>query len=60
MDFDWNMGCCSCFNPFPPSFYYTHTDEEIKQIKEEMYIGLKALIEELSELEENRTVREND
>lgn len=25
-----------CFGLFPPSFYYTHTDEEIKLIIEEL------------------------
>lgn len=47
MDHKWELGCCSCFNPFPPSFYYTHTEEEIERITEDMRNRLYALIEEL-------------
>lgn len=33
----WLMGG-NCFGIFPPSFYYTHTEEEIKQAKEEILV----------------------
>lgn len=47
MDYQWELVCYSCFNPFPPSFYYTHTEEEIERITEDMRNRLYALIEEL-------------
>ena len=45
MDLKWELGCHNCFNPFPPSFYCTHTEEEIEQI----FADLRAYIEELKE-----------
>ncbi len=31
---------------FPPSFYYTHTEEEIECIKEELETKLRKILEE--------------
>ncbi len=45
-DLIWDLGYHSCFNPFPPSFYYTHTDEEIEQMIKDMPNRLRSLIEE--------------
>ncbi len=36
MDLEWKLMGGLCFGLFPPSFYYTHTDEEIKLIIEEL------------------------
>lgn len=47
MDLIWDLDCHSCFNLFPPSFYYTHTEEEVERITDEMQRKLLAYIEEL-------------
>lgn len=31
---------------FPPSFYYTHTDEEVERIKKELIAELRKILEE--------------
>jgi len=36
MDTKWNIMGERCFSPLPPSFYYTHTDEEIERIINEL------------------------
>lgn len=46
MDDLWYMFGGSCFGLFPPSFYYTHTEEEIKRITEREIAELHAMIEE--------------
>lgn len=46
MDNMWYLMGGSCFGLFPPSFYYTHTEEEIKQITEETLGDLYDMIEE--------------
>lgn len=35
MDDWWYLMGGSCFGLFPPSFYYTHTEEEIKRVTDE-------------------------
>lgn len=42
----WYLMGGSCFGLFPPSFYYTHTEEEIKQITEETLGNLYDMIAE--------------
>ena len=37
----------NCFSLFPPSFYLTHTQEEIDKITKETQEKLKKLIDEL-------------
>lgn len=46
MDDMWRLMGGSCFGLFPPSFYYTHTEEEIAQITEETFATLQAMIAE--------------
>lgn len=47
MDSVWyNMGG-SCWGLFPPSFYYTHTEDEVKRIKEETMKSLQEVIDKL-------------
>lgn len=46
MDDFWYMFGGSCFRLFPPSFYYTHTEEEIKSITEREIAVLYAMIDE--------------
>lgn len=36
----------SCFGLFPPSFYYRHTEEEIKRIEKEEIDKLKEIVNE--------------
>lgn len=46
MDKWWDFMGGNCFGLFPPSFYYTHTEEEIEQITAETTDRLYAKIEE--------------
>lgn len=46
MDDFWCLMGDNCFGLFPPSFYYTHTEEEIKRITEETMAELQALFDE--------------
>lgn len=46
MDDFWYFMGGNCFGLFPPSFYYTHTEEEIKRITEETMAELQALFDE--------------
>ena len=39
----WYLMGGSCFELFPPSFYYTHTEEEIKRIKDRELDKLRAI-----------------
>lgn len=45
MDDRWYFMGGNCFDLFPPSFYYTHTEEEIKRITEETMAELQALFD---------------
>lgn len=46
MDRWWyDSGGC-CFGIIPPSVYYTHTEEEVRQIKAEKIKELRDIIEE--------------
>ena len=47
MDDLWRDMDGSCWGLFPPSFYYTHTEDEIKRIKEETIKELYEMIEQL-------------
>ena len=51
MDDWWYYTGENCFGLFPPSFYYTHTQEEIEKITTEEKRKLRALIEQLNEYE---------
>ncbi len=46
MDNLWLFMGGSCWGLFPPSFYYTHTEEEIEQITNETLERIKKLIDE--------------
>lgn len=46
MDDFWYFMGGNCFGLFPPSFYYTHTEEEIKRITDETMAELQALFDE--------------
>ena len=39
----------SCWRLFPPSFYYTHTEEEIERITVETKARIQALIDQLGD-----------
>ena len=44
----------SCWELFPPSFYRTHTEEEIEEATAKAMEGLDELLEELREREGKR------
>ena len=46
MNRQWRMMGGNCFALFPPSFYYTHTPEEIERIKWEQIEGIKKILSE--------------
>ena len=47
MDRMWEFMGGSCWGLFPPSFYYTHTEEEIERIKKETIERLQQRIDEM-------------
>jgi hypothetical protein len=47
MDRMWEFMGGSCWGLFPPSFYYTHTEEEIERIKKETIERLQQMIDEM-------------
>lgn len=47
MDEWWYFMGGNCFELFPPSFYYTHSEEEIKQIKDETLAKAYSMINQL-------------
>ena len=57
MDDWWYYTGGNCYGLFPPSFYYTHTEEEVRRITDETVESLRALIKDL---EDKRTLQEND
>lgn len=44
----------SCFGLFPPSFYYTHTPEEIEEITNRELEKIKQMLAELEAAEQNK------
>ena len=44
LDKMWYFLGGNCFGIFPPSFYYTHTEQEIEQQKKETIEKLKAIL----------------
>lgn len=49
MDEWWYLFGGSCFQCFPPSFYYTNTKEEIDRITREKIENLRAIMKEYEE-----------
>ena len=49
MDEMWRWMGGSCWGLFPPSFYLTHSPEEIQRRKKEELDKLKAMLEEFKE-----------
>lgn len=47
MDDWWYFIGGNCFGLFPPSFYYTHSEEEIKRIKDETLAKAYSMINQL-------------
>jgi hypothetical protein len=45
MDNWWEYLGCNCWQLFPPSFYYTHTEKEIEQITEETIESYKKMLD---------------
>lgn len=48
LDDCWEYLGCSCWEMFPPSFYYTHTEEEIERITEETIESCRKMLDEFS------------
>lgn len=46
---EWYYTGGSCWGLFPPSFYYTHTEEEIERITAETRERIQALIDQLGD-----------
>ena len=46
MDYRWELMGGRCWELFPPSFYYTHTEEEIEKITNEAIEELEKMIDE--------------
>lgn len=53
MDKWWYFCGGCCFGLFPPSVYYTHTEDEVEQIREEKLRELRNIIKEF-ELRQER------
>ena len=49
MDDCWYYKGGNCWGLFPPSFYYTHTEEEIERITKETKARIQALIDQLGD-----------
>lgn len=49
MDDWWYYTGASSWELFPPSFYYTHTEEEIERITAETRARIQALIDQLGD-----------
>ena len=47
MDDRWRLMGGNCWGLFPPSFYYTHTEEEIEKITNETIEELKRMLDEI-------------
>lgn len=47
MDDRWYFMGGNCFGLFPPSFYYTHSEEDIKRIRDETLAKAYFLINQL-------------
>lgn len=46
MDSLWGLMGGNCWRLFPPSFYYTHTEEEIERITKETIENCQKMIDE--------------
>lgn len=49
MDRQWRMMGGNCFALFPPSFYYTHTPEEVERITREEITEIRNILDEYKE-----------
>ena len=49
MDDWWYYTGGNCWGLFPPSFYYTHTEEEVERITKETKARIQALIDQLGD-----------
>lgn len=52
MDRRWYYMGGSCYGLFPPSFYYTHSEDEIRKYTDEIIVELEKLLEEFAESSE--------
>ena len=47
MDAWWYFTGGNCFELFPPSFYYTHSEEEIKRLRDETLEKAHSMLNQL-------------
>lgn len=47
MDRQWYLMGGICFGLFPPSFYHTHSKEEIKRCTDEIIMEIEKLLEKI-------------
>ena len=47
MDRQWYLMGGICFGLFPPSFYHTHSEEEIKRCTDEIIMEIEKLLEKI-------------
>lgn len=45
MDHQWRFSGQSSYSMFPPSFYYTHTPEEIERLKREEIAKIRRILD---------------
>jgi hypothetical protein len=45
MDWNWYVNKKDCFNDIPPSYYCTHTEEEVAQLKAERIEKLRVMLD---------------
>lgn len=50
LDDEWRFSH-GCFDMYPPSFYLTHTPEEVERIQDEDFKRIREKIAELREIE---------
>ena len=53
MDDWWYFLGGNCFELFPPSFYYTHSEEEIKRIRDEALAEAYSILEQFDSKSED-------
>lgn len=62
MDYWWYYMGGACFGLFPPSFYYTHTEEEMECMIKEALTELRNMVDELASVQshEMKNKRRNE
>ena len=59
MDFEWFITGKCARTLFPPSFYYTHTEEEIQEAREQLRKRFYETLERMEQEEQTEQERAN-